>query len=83
MAKIKPKFCAINHETFKDQLICERNVNKIIKKTAVKVKGCERLMDVDVSGHSLRVGTAQYLLTRVYAWQPLCAPAAGQMQVQC
>ena len=64
--EIEPVFCAINHGTCKDRPICARHVNEIIKKTVVKVKGCERLKDGDVSGHSLRVGAAQDLLVRGY-----------------
>ena len=64
--EIKAVFCAINHGTCKDRSICARNVNEIIKKTVVKVKGCERPRDGDVSGHSLRVGAAQDLLIRGY-----------------
>ena len=41
-------------------------LTKLSKKTVVKVKGCERPRDGDVSGHSLRVGTAQDLLIRGY-----------------
>ena len=64
--EIEAVFCAINHGTYKDRPICARNVNEIIKKTVVKVKGCERPRDGDVSGHSLRVGAAQDLLIRGY-----------------
>ena len=67
----KPKeidavFCAINHGRCVDRPICDRNVNEIIKKSVVKVKRCERPSDLEVSGHSLRVGAAQDLLIRGY-----------------
>jgi site-specific recombinase XerD len=67
----KPKefdavFCAINHGVCMDRSICDRNVNEIIKKSVVKVKRCERPSDLEVSGHSLRVGAAQDLLIKGY-----------------
>ena len=67
----KPKeidavFCAINHGQCIDRPICDRNVNEIIKKSVVKVKRCERPSDLNVSGHSLRVGAAQDLLIKSY-----------------
>ena len=67
----KPKeigavFCAINHGQCLDRPICDRNVNEIIKKSVVKVKRCERPSDLEVSGHSLRVGAAQDLLIKGY-----------------
>jgi hypothetical protein len=67
----KPKgieaiFCAINHGQCLDRPICNRNVNEIIKKSVVKVKRCERPSDLEVSGHSLRVGAAQELLIKGY-----------------
>lgn len=67
----KPKeidavFCAINHGQCIDRPICDRNVNEIIKKSVVKVKRFERPCDLEVSGHSLRVGAAQDLLIRGY-----------------
>ncbi|MDB2520116.1 tyrosine-type recombinase/integrase [Planktomarina temperata] len=67
----KPKeigavFCAINHGQCIDRPICDRNVNEIIKKSVVKVKRCERPSDLEVSGHSLRVGAAQDLLIKGY-----------------
>ena len=63
---IQPVFCAINHGSCEDRAICDRNVNDIIKRSVVKVKRCERPSDLEVSGHSLRVGAAQDLLTRGY-----------------
>ena len=59
-------FCAVNHGKCEDRAICDRNVNDIIKRSVVKVKRCERLSDLEVSGHSLRVGAAQDLLIRGY-----------------
>ena len=69
--RLKPQeiqyvFCAINHEKCEDRAICDRNVNDIIKRSVVKVKRCKRPSDLEVSGHSLRVGAAQDLLIRGY-----------------
>ena len=64
--EIRPVFCAINHGKCEDRAICDRNVNDIIKRSVVKVKRCERPSDLEVSGHSLRVGAAQDLLIRGY-----------------
>jgi len=64
--EIETVFCAINHRRCLDRPICDRNVNEIIKKSVVKVKRCERPSDLEVSGHSLRVGAAQDLLIRGY-----------------
>ena len=64
--EIEAVFCAINHGTCLDRSICDRNVNEIIKKSVVKVKRCERPSDLEVSGHSLRVGAAQDLLIKGY-----------------
>lgn len=64
--EIEAIFCAINHEKCLDRPICDRNVNEIIKKSVVKVKRCERPSDLEVSGHSLRVGAAQDLLIKGY-----------------
>ena len=64
--EIQPVFCAINHGKCEDRTICARNVNAIIKRSVVKVKRCERPSDLEVSGHSLRVGAAQDLLIKGY-----------------
>ena len=64
--EIESVFCAINHGQCLDRPICNRNVNEIIKKSVVKVKRCERPSDLEVSGHSLRVGAAQDLLIKGY-----------------
>ena len=64
--EIKAVFCAISHGRCLDRPICDRNVNEIIKKSVVKVKQCERPSDLEVSGHSLRVGAAQDLLIKGY-----------------
>ena len=62
--EIQPVFCAVNHGKCEDRAICDRNVNDIIKRSVIKVKRCERPSDLEVSGHSLRVGAAQDLLIR-------------------
>lgn len=62
--EIEPVFCAINHGQCLKRPICDRNVNEIIKKSVVKVKRFERPSNLEVSGHSLRVGAAQDLLIR-------------------
>ncbi len=64
--EIESVFCAINHGQCMNRPICDRNVNQIIKKGVVKVKLCERPSDLEVSGHSLRVGAAQDLLIKGY-----------------
>ena len=64
--EIQPVFCAINHGKCEDRSICDRNVNDIIKRSVVKEKRCERPSDLEVSGHSLRVGAAQDLLIKGY-----------------
>ena len=64
--EIEAVFCAINHGQCVDRPICDRNVNEIIKKSVVKVKRCKRPSDLEVSGHSLRVGAAQDLLMKGY-----------------
>ena len=65
-AEIQPVFCAINHGKCEDRAICDRNMNNIIKRSIVKVKRCERPSNLEVSGHSLRVGAAQDLLIKGY-----------------
>ena len=64
--EIEAVFCAINHGQCLDRAICDRNVNEIIKKSVVKVKRYEQPSDLEVSGHSLRVGAAQDLLIKGY-----------------
>jgi len=64
--EIQPAFCAINHGRCQDRAIFDRNANDIIKRGVVKVKRCERQSDLEVSGHSLRVGATQDLLIKVY-----------------
>ena len=46
------------------QRAADRQVNEIIKRSIVRVKRCERPSDLEVSGHSLRVGAAQDLLIK-------------------
>ena len=64
--EIQPVFCAINHGRCLDRAICDRQVNEIIKQGLVRVKRHRRPSDLEVSGHSLRVGAAQDLLIRGY-----------------
>ena len=64
--EVEAVFCAINHGKCLDRPMCDRNVNEIIKKSVVKVKRCVRPSDLEVSGHSLRVGAAQDLLVKGY-----------------
>ncbi len=64
--EIEAVFCALSHRQCLDRPICDRNVNEIIKKSVVKVKRYERPSDLEVSGHSLRVGAAQDLLIKGY-----------------
>jgi len=62
--EIQPVFCAINHGRCLDRAICDRQVNEIIKQGLVRVKRYARPSDLEVSGHSLRVGAAQDLLLK-------------------
>ena len=62
--EIQPVFCAINHARCLDRAICDRQVNEIIKQGLVRVKRYARPSDLEVSGHSLRVGAAQDLLSK-------------------
>ncbi len=57
-------FCAISRGACLDRAICDRSVNEIIKKAVARVKIPGRPDDRSVSGHSMRVGAAQDLLTR-------------------
>jgi integrase/recombinase XerD len=62
--EIQPVFCAIKHGRCLDRAICDRQVNEIIKQGLVRVKRYPRPSDLEVSGHSLRVGAAQDLLIK-------------------
>lgn len=62
--EIQPVFCAVNHGRCLDRAICDRQVNEIIKRGLVNVKRFARPSDLEVSGHSLRVGAAQDLLIK-------------------
>jgi len=62
--EIQPVFCAVNHGRCLDRAIYDRQVNEIIKQGLVRVKRYPRPSDLEVSGHSLRVGAAQDLLTK-------------------
>lgn len=62
--EIQPIFCAVNHGRCLDRAICDRQVNEIIKRGLVRVKRYQRPSDLEVSGHSLRVGAAQDLLVK-------------------
>ena len=64
--EIQAVFCAINHGRCLDRAICDRQVNEIIKQALVRVKQYPRPSDLEVSGHSLRVGAAQDLLIKGY-----------------
>ena len=55
-------FCAQRHGQCKDQPLTARSVNDILKRAVVKARGA-RPSDTEISGHSLRVGAAQDLLT--------------------
>ena len=55
-------FCTQLHGQCKDQPLTARSVNDILKRAAVKARGA-RPSDREISGHSLRVGAAQDLLT--------------------
>jgi len=66
---LKPKeiqsvFCQVNHGRCLDRVICDRQVNEVIKKSLVRVKRYPMPSDLEVSGHSLRVGAAQDLLIK-------------------
>ena len=50
-----------------DRAICDRQVNEIIKQALVRVKWYPKPNDLEVSGHSLRVGAAQDLLSKGHA----------------
>ena len=62
--EIQPVFCAVNRGRCLDRAICDRQVNEIIKRGLVRVKRYPRPSDLEVSGHSLRVGAAQDLLIK-------------------
>ena len=62
--EIQPVLCAINHGRCLDRTICDRPVNEIIKQGLVRVKRHPRPSDLEISGHSLRVGAAQDLLIK-------------------
>ena len=64
--EIEAVFCAVNHGRCVDRAICDRQVNEIIKQGLVRVKRYPRPSDLEVSGHSLRVGAAQDLLIKGY-----------------
>ncbi|MDB4052631.1 tyrosine-type recombinase/integrase [Octadecabacter sp.] len=62
--EIEAVFCAVNHGRCLDRAICDRQVNEIIKQGLIRVKRYPRPSDLEVSGHSLRVGAAQDLLIK-------------------
>ena len=66
LKEIEPVLCAISHRKCLDSSICDRNVNEIIEKCVVKVKRCEQPNELEVSGHSLRIGAANDLLIKGY-----------------
>lgn len=80
--KLKPRaidaiFCAVNHQTCLDRALCDRSVNDIIKGGSLRVKGCEKPREQDLSGHSLRVGAAQDLLRAGTTLRQSCVRGAG------
>ena len=79
--QIQPLFCAVNHNQCMDRAICDRSVNEIIKRSIVRVKRCERPSDLDVSGHSLRVGAAQDLLTKGFDLAAIMRAGGGLTQI--
>jgi integrase/recombinase XerD len=62
--EIQPVLCAVNHDRCSDRAISDRQVNEIIKRSIVRAKRCERPIDLEVLGQSLRVGDAQNLLIK-------------------
>lgn len=78
--KIKPDFCAINHNRYENRANCDRNINDIIKPSVIKVEQCKRPRSLEVSRHILRVGTAQDLLTKGYDLAAIMR-AGGQIRV--
>ena len=58
-------FCPTCHGQIVDRPMSGRSISEIIKRAVIKTRG-ERPRESDVSGHSLRVGAAQDLLTMGY-----------------
>lgn len=58
-------FCPTCHGQIVDRPMSGRSISEIIKRAVIKTRG-ERPRESEVSGHSLRVGAAQDLLTMGY-----------------
>ena len=58
-------FCPTCHGHIVDRPMSGRSISEIIKRAVIKTRG-ERPRESEVSGHSLRVGAAQDLLTMGY-----------------
>ena len=55
-------------------------MNDIIKRVSLRLKNARRPSDLEVSGHSLRVGAAQDLLIKGYDLAAIMRMAAGRIQ---
>ena len=55
-------FCAVNHGRCLSHALCGRSVSNIVKRAVIRTRGT-RPREAEISGHSLRVGAAQDLLS--------------------
>ena len=55
-------FCAVNHGRCLSHALCGRSVSDIVKRAVIRTRGT-RPREAEISGHSLRVGAAQDLLS--------------------